>query len=265
MRLTSSNRGQGEVDRRLWFGQPWDERGYLRLSTWRSCHLASAELQVGGEEQELRLTLSLLWRALSFAVLLPFWKWKLPYETREIGASLVWFDEDAVWDIPLSVGVWRDSMGGSSDQNRTWPWRGDGWHFYWHPLRWIPGDTRHEKDESAVRTATVVVRLPEGDYPATYTAERVRWQRPRWFRAPWVWRCSIEVEGGVPVPGKGENSWDCGDDATHSIAFAVTEEPMEPYEAAQRFAMDVLRSRQRHGSLQWTPDGGWPQHCVRVA
>lgn len=266
MKYARMKRGRTETARWLWFGAAWDEGGYLKLVTWRGCYLAALQFSVGGDNQEVGLSLSLLWRTIALYLYLPMWRRRLPDWPRSTGTSLVWFrEDDAFWDMPLSLDLWNDDSSYSFDDHKRWPWRGHGWHFYLHPLRWIVGDTQHQEDETSTITATAIVSMPEGSYPATFKASRVRWQRPRWFRAPWVWRCEIEVEGGIGVPGKGENSWDCGDDAIYSMSFPVTDEPMEPHEAAQRFGLDVLKRRQRYATLQWSPDKGWPAHCVRAS
>jgi hypothetical protein len=63
--------------------------------------------------------------------------------------------------------------------------------------------------------------MPEGKYPAHVKRERRTWKRPRWFtplvREYW----DVDVESGIRVPGKGENSWDCDDDAIFASSFSV--------------------------------------------
>jgi hypothetical protein len=65
------------------------------------------------------------------------------------------------------------------------------------------------------------ITMPEGKYPAHVKRERRTWKRPRGFtplvREYW----DVDVESGIPVPGKGENSWDCDDDAIFASSFSV--------------------------------------------
>lgn len=179
---------------------------------------------------------------------------------RNIGAHVCAGDTGGIgwlFDASLTIDLWA---GMDAQMNRTmggWPWNHDGWHLYLHPLRWIVGDTTCEHAPDA-HEATVAVRMPEGAYHATTKVERVRWNRRLW-NGPWLWRGSIEVPGGIPLPGKGENSWDCDDDAVYGCSFAVEEDPPSPHELANRLALDALRTRVRHGGgTDWTPRNGWP-------
>lgn len=93
-----------------------------------------------------------------------------------------------------------------------------------------------------------VVPMPEKAYPATVTITEATWQRPRWFTERRI-RAEVEVPGGVPHPGKGENAWDCGEDATHSLTtLASTAE-----EAIGKFVASVLRDRAKYGGRNWRP------------
>ena len=101
------------------------------------------------------------------------------------------------------------------------------------------------------------VQMLEGAYPVTVQQQRQRWWRRRW---PW-WPCRIErtsfdvtSEHGIPFPGKGENSWDCGDDALFGTAFAVA--TIE--EACARYRAVVLEYRQKYGGERCA-NAPWPQ------
>lgn len=107
-----------------------------------------------------------------------------------------------------------------------------------------------------VRTETVegvrgetVVPMPEGDYPATWVevTSTSRYVAPLGrlldrTRGPKVYRyVRLDIPGGIPVEGKGENSWDCGMDGTMGASGATVNE-------AVRNAIDsTLRSRKRYG------------------
>jgi hypothetical protein len=53
----------------------------------------------------------------------------------------------------------------------------------------------------------------------------------------------------IPHPGKGENSYDCEDDATYSL----TTEARNEAEAIGAMVATVMRSRQKYGGLNWQP------------
>lgn len=119
----------------------------------------------------------------------------------------------------------------------------------------------------AIDSRDVMIPLPEGRYPATVRLERVTWKRER-TRAQVHYSAEVEPACGVPVPGKGENSYDCGDDATYSQS-GPSQGPEYGSEwvteAVAAISESVLRSRSRYGSgLAWTPDAGWPEQCVRA-
>lgn len=89
-------------------------------------------------------------------------------------------------------------------------------------------------------------------YEATWKHEIATWVRPRWPRSPMtIVKTSIEIEvkDGVPIPGKGENSWDCGDGAIYSIGFNTD----SLQEAGDRFVERVIERRERHGGSSWRP------------
>lgn len=91
------------------------------------------------------------------------------------------------------------------------------------------------------------VSMPEKVYDATYKIEKRTWHYPRWpFYKPTLVGYEIAVEEGVPVMGKGENSWDCGMDYQYSMYTPRVED----INAARReFAMGILKTRQRRGGL----------------
>ena len=101
------------------------------------------------------------------------------------------------------------------------------------------------------------VTMLEGEYPVTLQRQRQTWWRPRW---PWwplrMVRESLDVrcECGVPFPGKGENSWDCGDDGLFGTAFDV----VTPEEACAKYRDVVLDYRRRYGG-QKCAEEPWPQ------
>jgi hypothetical protein len=124
-------------------------------------------------------------------------------------------------------------------------WR-DG-HF--DPMDFLFGRTKHF--ETVLSTSQAMAELPEGSYECAVTMKFEWWKRKRafWRSAQFI-RAHIECpKGGIPVPGKGENSWECGDDAIYSrTAPAATVD-----EAVRSLAEDVLKTRKRRGvAPNWT-------------
>jgi hypothetical protein len=143
-------------------------------------------------------------------------------------------------DGSLSIDLWHDPM----EHRRADPkW----WHFYITPRDILFG--RPVYSERVLKTSRVEVPMPEAVYPAEVKIEEATWKRPRW---PWPLRrirAKITPDTPIPFPGKGENSWDCGEDATHSMTCNATNEQ----EAVAKLVASVLNDRYRHGGKNWRP------------
>lgn len=90
----------------------------------------------------------------------------------------------------------------------------------------------------------VTIRMPEGDYPATVTVVQETWKRPRAWWSMKLVATDTQVPNPPQFAGKGENSWDCGDDgyyASHSRSAKTVEDAVEQYR------LSVLDERKRHG------------------
>lgn len=153
-----------------------------------------------------------------------------------------WY-EDVLW-----INLWNDPME-SRKSDPQW------WHITICPVDIIFGRTRYETVQKT--TERVVIPMPEGGYPATVKLYEARWRRPRW---PFVWgrmqRADVTPENPIPFPGKGENSWDCGEDAT----FSMTCQADTALEAAMKMSKSVMESRLRYGGgWQYKPEKVWTQ------
>jgi hypothetical protein len=127
----------------------------------------------------------------------------------------------------------------------------DSWSLATHP-RWrynninfpdlFLGDVKHTK--VMLSKHEVVIPMPEGAYPATVQMYMGIWKRPRWF-AKRITKAEVEVPQGIPFEGKGENSWDIGEDRTYTISG-----PAETLEAAITMMIEsVLRDRRRYSNI----------------
>lgn len=112
----------------------------------------------------------------------------------------------------------------------------------WHPLDTLLG--RHEHRSEELQARDVQIPMPEGNYTATAKLERATWKRPRWPFAKTILRVSIDIPKGIPVPGKGENSWDCGPDAT----FGLTTPARTIEDGIGQLVASVLHDRKRRGA-----------------
>ena len=144
---------------------------------------------------------------------------------REIGIK--------VFSWALWWTIWRDPMCGW-DSRMPW-WRQGCLHVDDALL----GRRRYSCE--TLSTHEVVVPMPEGPYPATLRMEKATWRRPRWFRET-IFRASIDMKVPIPHEGKGENSWDCGEDALHGLTC-----PAKTVEDAIAEAVrSVLKARRRY-------------------
>jgi hypothetical protein len=247
MKIHSQNLNEkvgGRKGNILWHGRAW------LYNDKQSSHVMSAEwvlfthfchFKIGILDEE---PLSLSFACFLFAVWLNFdiHAWHAPlrkffrvegYEDRELSFS--WHDNGLYWNL------WTPSMEWSKVKHG----RRQG---AFHPVDFIFGKTKYS--EIPISECNVEVPMPEGVYPAKIRLLEAQWKRPRW---PFTWlrsrRAEVTPLKPIPFPGKGENSWDCGEDATHSmICSADTVE-----EAIGKMVASVMRDRMRYGGSKWRP------------
>lgn len=244
-----------EIGRRATFGVSW-------LAGWR--HIG-VELTVGDEESDLHVhlglgpfaalgVLALLWGGhfIWAALLLPFAIWTVwfnvealvPYDALAFGRfeygrmagkprregrtiSLQWHHGALWWTLWMDQDVWS-----STDPK----WRRGSFN----PVDFLLG--RHEFSRTEIETRSVRVPMPEGDYEATGMLELATWTRPRSPFTKRLTRATVEVETGIPHPGKGTASYNCGEDRMYSITTpARTIE-----EGVEKFVAAVLDKRKRY-------------------
>jgi len=200
MRFHWQNLNEG--GRGLWSGRAWlspweweSARGKEALHVeWHlggHAHNSSMRLTIGGEE--MRGAFSLGIRGLFYIYI----AWEGPQGSRA-----------HVYGISLFGGgvcVWLGSdEWGNRPGNYVWDWR--------HTLI-----GRGKVEHTVIEERPVRLVLAEGEHQGTGKLIETIWRYPRWF--PQTHRSvEIEFEEGVPIPGKGENSWDCGDDAIYAMS-----------------------------------------------
>lgn len=85
-----------------------------------------------------------------------------------------------------------------------------------------------------------VVPMPEGEYAAVAKVQRVTRGFSRWFKRTGI-EATLNIPKGIPFAGKGENSWDCGDDGLFGIGGNGIDDAIAN---AQR---SVTERRERYG------------------
>jgi hypothetical protein len=141
----------------------------------------------------------------------------------------------------ISVSLWYDPM----ESQGSDPW---WWHGYWDTQRLLKGKAHYSEQE--LREDECMIIMPERSYPARFKIYIARWEYPRWFTQTKE-MIEFKMVEGIPIPGKGENSWDCGDDA---VMGTTKEHRGSLRDAMNEVAMDAMKTRIRHGgSMNWLP------------
>lgn len=89
----------------------------------------------------------------------------------------------------------------------------------------------------------------EGRYVLDIQESIATWKRPRWPFVKKSRRFELKPDIPIPIPGKGENSWDCGEDATYS--YSIHSETADEAIDALWDSINVHRSR--YGGRDWKP------------
>lgn len=155
------------------------------------------------------------------------------YETRVFGLRLV--DGRLRWQCWAPKNSWSAKdpkwMQGSVDLLK--------------PLRLV------HKEAVVEDSGTCVIPMLESNYAAVYAIERRTYARTGRLGAlidritGQKVRYTTEITPGlpIPIPGKGENSWDCEDDHIHAITRPGRSVP----DAVGAFVASVLSTRERYG------------------
>lgn len=93
------------------------------------------------------------------------------------------------------------------------------------------------------------IPMPEGNYVGKWKKEQRTWRHitrrgrlwDRIFGVTIRTSVDLDIEGGIPVEGKGENSWDCGMDGIFGVSGNTVED------AIANAVRACLRDRQRYG------------------
>jgi len=121
---------------------------------------------------------------------------------------------------------------------------------HWKRRMLGPPVTREKEIVKSVEEVTVW--LPEGAYPGRVELwiEHVRFRFQPWRNRD-DYLGTFYSEHWLPFPGKGENSWDCGDDGFKDLTInAVT-----VGQVVTGVVSKVIHQRERYGRYDWQPEG----------
>lgn len=133
------------------------------------------------------------------------------------------------------------------DRDGTWT-KGQPW---WQDMK-ITTTTlfgRNRTVETIGGSGMTNVPLPEGNYAARWTERQYvnYYTRPLGRLRDRIWGprrhslVDLDIAGGIPVEGKGENSWDCGMDGVFGCSGRTVQD------AVGNAVKSVLRDRERYG------------------
>ena len=200
---------------RFWFGK----LGVEWLFWSKSFHLG---FSVGGDHT---------WAIGFCPVIFSLWvRWDRTRSLSEEHDCNIYWLHYSLW-----IHLWCDPMGSNSKD----PWWKRSIVFHFDDI--VFGKAQYSTQ--ALKIVETFIPMPEGSYPATVTMELATWKRPRWFTKTLL--CgNVEIPEGIPVEGKGENAWDCGEDAVYG--YSVLAPSVE--DAIAAVVRSVLHDRQRYGS-----------------
>jgi hypothetical protein len=226
---------------------------HFEISGW-TCN-PSIYLRVDGGESQVTLHIGLgIGLSISFARFLPegwYPSYISKYGYGRLGCEKkvsVSFHGGSIWWC-----FWKDD-----DESFRTSWRKGCFHL----VDIIKGKHIYNKNE--VERNVFVLPFLEGNYNVEVIRfERIdKWQR--WFTSKMIsfevragyYQDGRWVEKGIPVEGKGENSWDCDEDATYSMSFPgqpYKKEIVSCYDAAMHFHQSMIKDRARRGGANWLP------------
>jgi hypothetical protein len=182
-----------------------------------------------GSGVQIHLALLVFWIYLSMDLARIFGR---PYrELKPRDLSAYWY-EGSLW-----LRLWTSD----DDWMRDRPWHRN--MVALHVVEWIVG--RSECTTVKGEPVEAVIPMPEGCYPAILTPEVRTWANR--FRTIRRESWDVRIPDGIPFSGKGENSWDCGDDGLYGCGSSGTME-----DAIGHTVTSVLKSRRRYGETDET-------------
>lgn len=240
---------ENDLKHPIWHGRAWlhTPYGVFRFEWLHGKFSARAIIDVDPEEREILLGVALPGFTYYLGIPVPrnlfarlpmnaYRKERKYPNERSIGIRV--FDGAIWWSI------WEDQMESRSNDPK-WM-RG-----CWHPLDTILGKTKYAS--TTLTESEVMIPMPEGEHTARVTLTQDSWTRPRFPFWPFrkeMQRARVDIPKGIGIPGKGENSWDCGDDAV----YGLTTQASSVEEAIGKVVASALRDRIRYGgSHRFTP------------
>jgi hypothetical protein len=143
-----------------------------------------------------------------------------------------------------NFGLWLSFWGNDWESGYKDPWWRKMYHLDFPDLLLGKAVYSNEKGE---RFEHVIIPMSEANYRATMTFETSTWKRPRWLpRVRQYTHIEVENNRAPEFPGKGENSWDCGNDSI----WAMSTEGHSIPKAVGGYVAAVLENRLKRGGIK---------------
>lgn len=218
----------------LYFGKEYDD-SQIRLE-WSHKYNFGLGFKIQRDERDLQFSFY-LWRILSFY--LTFDTKRLKYADDLTILGLVWQSHEHV--IRAQVMDYSE-MDSSKPYTVSTYWNYRDWLFG----RAIYSESRHREADK------VPMQMPEGEYFMKMDYYTSYWHRSRSPFVKAVQRVEITPDKPVPHPGKGENSYDCDEDATYNSTMPVR--GRTPKELVEDFKRGIMERRNEYGGRNWLPE-----------
>lgn len=200
-------------------------------------------LQFTAEGSKRQLSLY-CWRIFSLWVILDNHNFK--YRSDPLTTGIVWESKEHVIRIKL---LSQREMDSSKPAVIDKHWNYRDWLFG----KPIYSESRHHDYVIGQPRSEYFMEMPEGKYKMSMDFYTSYWHRPRSPFVRAIERVKITPEKPVPIPGKGESSWDLDEDATYSSTMPVNGRSTEQLIAD--FKESTMKRRERYGGKNWLPEG----------
>jgi hypothetical protein len=209
--------------------------GVFGVSWCAPSHDVHVEAIIGGHQQ-LQLSVSCGLFALYFTFEQWSWlrKWKVceGWPGKELSLSI--HDWAIWWNLWTNEDEWNA---------KTPKWRNGCFHID----DFVLGKYTYTKVNQP--SIPVLIPMPEKDYEGTLTFFTQTWKRSRWPFSRQRQGASVDIEGGIPIPGKGETDYNCDDTACFSIGTSAT----TIVGAIDAVVQRVNERREHYGGKGWLP------------
>lgn len=219
--------------RAWWHFRPPNRQIAVEVNWWaRFCHLG---VECGDEGWQLSIALPpvALWVRINLGWWVPTAKHIFTWDNNRE----VWLPDHRECKIAIhDWTIWLTPWGRWGEWRKRDPWwiRGVSLNFQ----RLVLGQRVYVAEELAL--VPCHVPMPEGNYSAVAKVQRVTRGFARWWKRTGQ-EVDLSIPKGIPFAGKGENSWDCGDDGLFGIGGDSIDN------AIQRARDAVTERRRRYG------------------